>query len=195
MWPNPDYHFEFAQPAFAWQHARWPGLALLIVAAVSVMMAWRSHEVLLAQVQTLEARKTRLAQAHAPEKTALSELAVKQSPTKQSPPEKSTPVLNVQAQKQAQTIIRQLNIRWFDLLQALESRQTSEIALLQLLPDAGRGQFVLSGEAKDYTTLLKYIGQLQQAPALTQVHLQKHQVNETHPQRPVGFEIQGGWQP
>jgi hypothetical protein len=190
MWPNPNYHFEFAQPPFAWQKVRWPGLLLLIMAAISVIMAWRGDEDLLAQVQTLESRKTQLAQAQVPEKPVFSQVAVKHSA-----PKKSTPVLNVQEQKEAQTITRQLNIRWFDLLQALESRQIKEIALLQLLPDAGRGQFVLSGEAKDYTTLLKYIGHLQQEPKLSQVHLQKHQVNETHPQRPVGFEIQGGWQP
>lgn len=190
MWPNPDYYFEFAQPPFAWQKGRWPGLLLLIGLAVLVMMAWRGDEALLAQLQTLDARKTKLVQSHALEKTAISQASVAQSPQK-----KQAPILNIQEQKEAQTIVRQLNIRWFDLLQALESRQIKEIALLQLLPDAGRGQFVLSGEAKDYTTLLKYIGHLQQEPRLMQVHLQKHQVNETHPQHPVGFEIQGGWQP
>ena len=88
-----------------------------------------------------------------------------------------------------------LTIRWFDLLQVLETRQVDHIALLQLMPDAGRGQFVLTGEAQNYQTLLQYVGSLQQASALHDVHLQKHQVNEAQPQRPVAFEVQGAWQP
>jgi hypothetical protein len=191
MWPDPDYHFEFAQPPFAWQKVRWTGLLLLVVTTVLVLNAWRADTDMDSQLQALQQRKAQLAQAQIPAGQQVLPQAAIQRPQQKKP----APVLNQHEQKEAETIVRQLNIRWFDLLQALEARQINEIALLQLIPDSGRGQFVLSGEAKDYTTLLKYIGRLQQEPALTQVHLQKHQVNETHPQRPVGFEIQGGWQP
>lgn len=191
MWPDPDYHFEFAQPPFAWQKVRWPGLLLLVATTGLVLNAWRADTDMDSQLQALQQRKAQLAQAQFPAGQQVLPQAAIQRPQQKKP----VPVLNQHEQKEAETIVRQLNIRWFDLLQALEARQINEIALLQLIPDSGRGQFVLSGEAKDYTTLLKYIGRLQQEPALTQVHLQKHQVNETHPQRPVGFEIQGGWQP
>lgn len=191
MWPNPDYHFEFAQPPFAWQKVRWPGILLLLATTVLVLNAWQADTEMDTQLQALQQRKTQLGQAQTPAGQQVLTQAAIQRPQQK----KTAPVLNQHEQKEAETIVRQLNIRWFDLLQALEARQINEIALLQLIPDSGRGQFVLSGEAKDYNTLLKYIGRLQQEPALTQVHLQKHQVNETHPQRPVGFEIQGGWQP
>jgi nitrate reductase NapAB chaperone NapD len=191
MWPNPNYQFEFARPPFAWQKVRWPGVLLLLVCITLVFSAWQTDADISAQLQRLEQRKVQLAEAHAPTEQKIASQLISSPAEKKKP----APILNQYEQKQAEIIIHQLNIHWFDLLQVLEARQISEIALLQLLPDANRGQFVLSGEAKDYTTLLKYMGHLQEEPALTQVHLQKHQVNETHPQRPVGFEIQGGWQP
>ena len=192
MWPNPGYQFEFAQPPFAWQKVRWPGVFLLTLCLVLLTTAWQSDEELTLQLQTLEQRKTQLVQRQVADKPIEKIMTTQAQASVQK---KSATVLSQPQQKEAETITRQLNVRWFDLLQALEARQIKEVALLQLIPDAGRGQFALSGEAKDYTTLLKYIGHLQEEPALIQVHLQKHQVNETHPQRPVSFEIQGGWQP
>lgn len=205
MWPNPDYHFEFAQPAFSWQKVRWPGVLLLVVCAVLVLTAWHVDDDVSAQLLAMQQRKAQLMQAN-DAASQLKKTSVTQAPSARTPEEakqnahaaaqKKAAIALTQAQeKEAETIIRQLNIRWFDLLQVLESRQIKDIALLQLLPDATRGQFTLSGEAKDYNTLLKYVGHLQEETVLTQVHLQKHQVIETHPQRPVSFEIQGGWQP
>lgn len=213
MWPDPNYHFEFAQPAFAWQKLRWPGVLLSALCAVLVGTAWQADDEVEAQLQDVEQgieqrlaqRKQQLLQARAAASQSQATVAAQTTPAStpqqlarnaHAAAQKKAAIALTQAQqKQAQTVTQQLNIRWFDLLQALESRQIKDIALLQLLPDATLGQFTLSGEAKDYTTLLKYVGQLQQAAVLTQVHLQKHQVIETHPQRPVSFEIQGGWQP
>lgn len=210
MWPNPNYYFEFAQPAFAWQKVRWPGVLLLGVCALLVLTAWHADDDVNAQLQSMEQRKAELVQANLVQAneaaSQLQKKVVVQAPPAKTPEEakqnaqaaaqKRAAIALTQAQeKEAETITQQLNIRWFDLLQALESRQIKDIALLQLLPDAARGQFTLSGEAKDYNTLLKYVGHLQEEAVLTQVHLQKHQVIETHPQRPVSFEIQGGWQP
>jgi GTP cyclohydrolase III len=205
MWPNPNYHFEFAQPAFAWQKVRWPGVLLLVVCALLVLTAWHADDDVSAQLLAMEQRKAELIQANNAA-SQLQKTIVAQAPPARTPEEakqnarataqKKAAIALTQAQeKEAETITQQLNIRWFDLLQALESRQIKDVALLQLLPDAARGQFTLSGEAKDYNTLLRYVGHLQEEAVLTQVHLQKHQVIETHPQRPVSFEIQGGWQP
>ncbi|MGQ2966562.1 PilN domain-containing protein [Methylophilus sp.] len=209
MWPDPNYHFEFSQPAFAWQKLRWPGVLLSVLCAVLVCTAWQADDEVDAQLQVMEQRiaqrKAQLLQARAAasqsQKTVVAHITSASTPEQvmrnaHAAAQKKAAIALTQAQqKEAETVTQQLNIRWFDLLQALESRQIKDIALLQLLPDATRGQFTLSGEAKDYTTLLKYVGQLQQTAVLTQVHLQKHQVIETHPQRPVSFEIQGGWQP
>ncbi|WP_047516905.1 PilN domain-containing protein [Methylophilus sp. Q8] len=189
MWPNPNYQFEFAQPAFAWQALRWPGGLLVVLLGVLVAVKYTGLTETEAQLQRLAQRQQQLTQqqagATATEHQPATKVAVKQP----------VAVLSQPQQKVAEKIVQQLNVRWFDLLQALESRQVPDIALLQLLPDANRGQFVLSGEAKSYQDLLKYVSQLQAVPTLNQVHLQKHQVNESHPQRPVSFEIQGGWQP
>ena len=189
MWPNADYQFEFAKPAFAWRAVRWPGVVLVLLLAIAVGIAYAALSEQAVQVQTLAQRQQQLLAQHVTEHPAAAPTSTQKAPAK--PAIK----LSQPEQKAAEKIVQQLNVRWFDLLQALEAKQVPEVALLQLLPDANRGQFVLSGEAKNYQALLKYVSQLQTVAVLEQVHLQKHQVNESHPQRPVSFEIQGGWQP
>lgn len=189
MWPNPNYQLEFSRPAFAWQALRWPGGLLVVVLGVLVAIKYAAFTETEAQLQRLVQRQQQLSQQQA------SATTVAQQPVSKVVATQAVVVLSQPQQKAAEKMVQQLNVRWFDLLQALESQQVPEIALLQLLPDANRGQFVLSGEAKSYQDLLKYVSQLQAVPVLSQVHLQKHQVNESHPQRPVSFEIQGGWQP
>ena len=188
MWPNPDYQLEFSQPAFAWRKLRWPGTVIVMALLILVAVEYTTFAEQASQLQTLLERQQQLIALRA------SEVSPASTP---SPAIVKSPVVKLSQpeQKAAEKIVQQLNVRWFDLLQALESRQVPEIALLQLLPDANRGQFVLSGEAKNYQALLQYVSQLQTVEVLDQVHLQKHQVNESHPQRPVSFEIQGGWQP
>lgn len=183
---NPDYQFEFARPAYAWYKLRWPGCLLLAVLSGLVIMQYLDLTRQTAQRDLLAGQKASM----------LHSRQEKPSPSPAPPVfRQAVAVLSDPQQKAAERVLQQLNVRWFDLLQALESHQVKEIALLQLLPDARRGQFVLSGEAKNYQALLQYVAHLQQSPALQQVHLQKHQVNESHMQRPVSFEIQGGWQP
>lgn len=189
MRPNSDYQFEFAKPAFAWRVLRWQGVTLVLLLAIAVAMEYTALTEQASQVQTLVQRQQQLLTPRVLEPTVAAPASIQQVTIK--PAVK----LSQPEQKAAEKIVQQLNVRWFDLLQALESKQVTEVALLQLLPDANRGQFVLSGEAKNYQALLKYVSQLQTVTVLEQVHLQKHQVNESHPQRPVSFEIQGGWQP
>jgi hypothetical protein len=188
MWPDPDYQLEFSRPAFAWRRLRWPGGLVMLGLAVLVAVEYNGVVDQQSQLQILVERQQQL--------VALSANQVKSAPAPLQVAAKQGEIkLSQPQQKAAEKIVQQLNVRWFDLLQALESQQVPEIALLQLLPDASGGQFVLSGEAKNYQALLRYVSQLQTVEALDQVHLQKHQVNESHPQRPVSFEIQGGWQP
>ncbi|MBF4989293.1 PilN domain-containing protein [Methylophilus sp. 14] len=189
MWPNPNYQLEFSRPAFAWQLLRWPGAVLVMLLGVLVAVKYAGVTDTEVQLQQLAQRQQQLIQQQTTATTAA------HSPVNKVAAKQTVRVLSQPEQKAAEKIVQQLNVRWFDLLQALESQQVPEIALLQLLPDANRAQFVLSGEAKSYQDLLKYMSQLQVVPVLKQVHLQKHQVNESHPQRPVSFEIQGGWQP
>ncbi|HEY0906979.1 MAG TPA: PilN domain-containing protein [Methylophilus sp.] len=192
MWPTPEYEMDFARPIFAWQRVRWPGLVMVLVLLSLVLWCYREAAEQAAYVQTLTQRQQQLTEQHAAMQGAPSQTAPR--PLEQVAA-KPVAALSQPQQKAAQKIVQQLNVRWFDLLQALEASQVADIALLQLTPDANRGQFVLSGEAKSYAALLNYVSQLQGLPALHEVHLQKHQVNDSHPQRPVSFEIQGGWQP
>ncbi|BEV07391.1 hypothetical protein [Methylophilus sp. DW102] len=192
MWPQPEYHMDFARPLFAWQRVRWPGLALVAALLMTVWLTYAEEAEQTAHLQSLTERQQQLTE----QQSAMQGTAprTEQHPLSQANI-KPVAVLSQPQQKAAQKIVQQLNVRWFDLLQALEASQVADIALLQLTPDANRGQFVLSGEAKSYAALLNYVSHLQGLTTLHEVHLQKHQVNDSHPQRPVSFEIQGGWQP
>ncbi|MDP8568190.1 hypothetical protein [Methylophilus aquaticus] len=189
MWRNSLFAFEFAQPPFAWRRLTAIGLLLLMLACFSLACVWQVQATREHAVNTLQQQVAQLMQQQSATQGRHPILA-KHTEAKQQKASLT------EAQKQeARKMASLLTIRWFDLLQVLEARQTRQVSLLQLVPDAGRGYFVLTGEAENYQTLLQYVGSLQQAAALREVHLQKHQVNEAHPQRPVVFEVQGGWQP
>lgn len=187
MWRDPSFEFEFARPPLAWRLCTLPGCLLLGIAMIGLGWVWHEQAETAQALDTLQQRVSRLTQQTSPGRVQAVQVA----------PAVPTPVVRLSAeqQKEARKMAKLLTVRWFDLLQALEARQVEQVALLQLTPDADRGQFVLTGEAKDYQSLLRYVGSLQQAAALHAVHLHKHQVNEAHPQRPVSFEVQGGWQP
>lgn len=189
MRPNPDYQIDFARPLLAWTLLRWPGVVIVLVLLILTMKLHVDNTNQYEAIETLKQRQQTLAQQRVQKKKNQTAL-VEQGRSTQK-----IHVMQVSEQQSAKEMIRQVNLRWFELLGALESSQVPEIALLQLTPDPNRGVFLLSGEAKSYTDLLVYVGYLQGLPVLHQVHLQKHQVNESHPQRPVSFEIEGGWQP
>lgn len=193
MWRNPAFVFEFARPPFAWQRLTVAGCLLLALAGVWLADLWQAQA---ASVQAVERLQQQIAQmTQQPPQAVLKQPSQTVLMQKQTQAGQQTTGLSDAQKKEAEKMAKLLTIRWFDLLEVLEARQVDHIALLQLTPDAGRGQFVLTGEAQNYQTLLQYVGSLQQASALHDVHLQKHQVNEAHPQRPVAFEVQGAWQP
>lgn len=176
------YLFEFARPISAYPVVTLSGVVLLLLAVGWAVFEWRSAEVQRQHLQQLELQIAQLTPVH--------DKPVTVSTVKALP----KPVVSaLQTQVNAATV--QLQTHWFSLLAALEQAQNRDIALLQLLPDAPRARFSLTGEAKNYQALLKYVSALQATSTLAYVHLQKHQVNETHPQQPVQFEIEGAWQP
>lgn len=89
----------------------------------------------------------------------------------------------------AQDTVRRLSLPWLDLLAALESAASEEVALLGIEPDAARGTVVISGEARDYLAALDYLRSLGRNDALADVRFVRHE----HKGRAVAFSISAGW--
>jgi Tfp pilus assembly protein PilN len=89
---------------------------------------------------------------------------------------------------------QELEMPWNDLFYAFEQASMEDIALLGLQPESKKQQVIISGEAKNYPSLLAYIDRLTSQPILTEVYLQKHAVNETDTNKPVRFSIFAHWQ-
>ncbi len=95
--------------------------------------------------------------------------------------------------KTANETIMQLTLPWTALFDALESANSSNVALLGIEPDARKGLVRLSGEAKNQAAMFAYIRQLQANKAMTSVYLRHQQVQEQDPEKPVRFTLDASW--
>ncbi|TWB29791.1 hypothetical protein [Nitrospirillum bahiense] len=88
--------------------------------------------------------------------------------------------------------VRQLNLPWRAVLDAVEAGTPKTIALLALEPDARRGLIRIEAEAADGEAMLAYVKQLKQQPLLAGAVLQKHRTEESQARRPLRFQIEAG---
>lgn len=93
----------------------------------------------------------------------------------------------------ANTLIRQLNLPWTELFNALEQATTEEIALLGIDPDARKSTVNLTAEAKTDKAMLSYLRRLQQADLFSDAVLQKHEVQLQDVERPLKFTVTATW--
>lgn len=96
----------------------------------------------------------------------------------------------VRAAQQAAT---ELQMPWADLLTALETVPTQDIAVLSIEPSAASRSVKLIAEAKHPTAMLRYLEALQKDKRLNQVMLTQHQVQMQSPGSPVRFQLQAYW--
>jgi Tfp pilus assembly protein PilN len=106
-------------------------------------------------------------------------------------PVRALPRERLQAEsKAADLVVRQLTVPWAGLIASLEKASTRDTALLQLQPDADQRRLRLTAEARDREAMFAYVQRLEGSPALADVHLVSHQVQNEDPQRPIQFSIQ-----
>lgn len=96
--------------------------------------------------------------------------------------------------KQIKTTVSSLTTPWASLLLGIEASDMEDIALLSIEPNVLKQQVGLSGEAKNLEAVLVYIQKLEAQSMLDKVYLQKHNVDETDPSKPVGFTLLAQWQ-
>lgn len=94
---------------------------------------------------------------------------------------------------QVNQLIDTLSMPWGELLSAIEQSDLADIALLSIEPNPKKQQVLLTGEAKNLSTVLRYIEQLNAQTVLNEVYLQKHSVNEMDVAKPVHFSVMAQW--
>lgn len=114
----------------------------------------------------------------------------------------SLPVMSA-AQKeehaQWQKVHRGLLRPWERLFQCIESSVGSDVTLMQIQPDAQSGELLLTGDARTYKAIGKFVQALQDNSTTAVCAnvgtpmLRSYQVNEQDPQRTVHFDISGTW--
>jgi len=107
-----------------------------------------------------------------------------------------TPKKSTISETQANTInsaIRQLNLPWLELLDAMEAGTPQTIAILSLEPDAKKSVLKAAAEAKNTDDMIAYIEKLKRQPFFSYVALTRHEVNEQDANRPIRFQFEATW--
>lgn len=91
--------------------------------------------------------------------------------------------------------VAQLNLPWYELLDALEAATPKSIALIALEPDAQKHHFKGTAESKTSDGMVAYIERLKREPFLSGVLLTKHEINDRDPNKPLRFQFEAAWRP
>ncbi|WP_164504214.1 PilN domain-containing protein [Nitrosomonas sp. HPC101] len=109
-----------------------------------------------------------------------------------------TPIVRInkatqQEFKRADDILRQLNLPWEALFDALELAASEQIALLSLQPSVSGQTIRITGEARDLGALVEYVQALELGPVLKNVHLASYKTRQDHPRHPIVFSVVATW--
>ncbi|MDI1298990.1 hypothetical protein [Methylotenera sp.] len=95
--------------------------------------------------------------------------------------------------QQTQATVSALIVPWNELLHGIEKSDMPNIALLSLEPNSKKQLVSIIGEAKNLQAALDYIQKLEAQPMLDKVYLQKYNIDEANPFKPVKFTLSAQW--
>ena len=101
--------------------------------------------------------------------------------------------ISTEQMQQALVTVGALTIPWSEFLQGIEKSDMQDIALLSLEPNSKKQLVSIVGEAKNLQVALEYIQKLEAQPMLEKVYLQKYNIDETSPFKPVKFTLTAQW--
>lgn len=97
----------------------------------------------------------------------------------------------------ARQIVANLNRPWERLFVAIEASTNSDITLLDITPNPQSGDVHVSGDARNFKSVLAFVQAFKAQGAATQdlfqVYLASHQVQEQDPLRTIRFEVNASW--
>lgn len=89
--------------------------------------------------------------------------------------------------------IAQLNLPWRDLLDAIETATTANVALLSIEPDSKKQVVKGMAETKTSSDMIFYIEKLKKQNFFSAVVLTKHEINDQDVNRPYRFQFEVQW--
>lgn len=95
----------------------------------------------------------------------------------------------------AKRISGELNLPWGQFFASLEHAKTDNIGLLEIATEPKSGAVHITAEARAYPAMLDYVARLSKEPALAEVYLIRHRVDEQNPEKPVQFTVEAIWKP
>ncbi len=90
-------------------------------------------------------------------------------------------------------IMNRLATPWDAFFAGLESISNKNAAILSIAPDVQTGVLRISGEARDYASVLTLVAQLRITKPFSDVYLASHEIRRDDPQHPVAFVISMHW--
>lgn len=96
--------------------------------------------------------------------------------------------------KQVNAVLRQLDLPWEQLFDALEAADNPDIALLSLQPNVSGKTVRLTGEARDLVAVVEYVQALELESVLKHAHLVSYKTRQDHPYHPIVFSVSATWQ-
>ncbi|MDA8109282.1 MAG: hypothetical protein M0015_11705 [Betaproteobacteria bacterium] len=92
-------------------------------------------------------------------------------------------------EKRAQSVLRQLDLPWAPLIEAVEQAAGRDIVLIELQPQAEDRTVLLTAEAPNRQAMLDYLRRLSGSKLLARVYLVSHRVESDQALRPVRFVV------
>ena len=117
--------------------------------------------------------------------TASALLAPDRRPAKPLPKERLD-----EESRSAEAVVRQLTLPWASLVRSIEQAASSEVAVLQLQPDADNRVIRLTAEARHRSAMFDYLRRLDASKELSELHVVSHQVQRESRLRPIQFTVQ-----
>jgi len=176
-----NLHIDFATPGFAqllasagWRFvAAAVLLALMLTAAASFVVFMNlKRDALQAEVAELRAQAKRLQK------------------TKQS---NSTSAPIAASQQAMGALAVQLNLPWAQLLRTFDGISSSQVALLEFVPDPNTRKILVTAEARNSAQMTRYLETVKKQDGLTNVRLMHHEINATDTLQPMRFEFEVQW--
>ena len=158
----------------------WIGAALLGMVLIALLFSGAYFYKLNGQIATLEARIEQT-------KIKGTQRASGRGSADRGSAEQAQEVTN------ANDALHHLIVPWDSLFQAVESSGNRNITLLAIEPDFEKQQVKISGEAKDFSSLMKYITHLQEQVVFGSVYLQNHDIQQDDPDKAVRFSLLADW--
>lgn len=153
-------------------------LVLIAAMAICILSAYRA-----VRIEQSKLEKTKSIQ-HL--QRTLEEKKVRSLPTK-------TPSLSSEQITAINQAIKQLNLPWSDLFDAVEDSVSPTIALLRIAPDTSKQLIRFQAETKDVDQMIAYIEKLKASKYFTGVRITRHEIYELDPNRPIRFQFEAGW--